>query len=131
MSWMNKLSRNDECVTIERCNISRLLFASDLVLLSSTKSNFQHFCSGSGLENFCCGSGLENFCCGSGLENFCCGSGLENFCCGSGLENFCCGSGLENFCCGSGLENGFSRILLGTKSEEIGRQLFGFSFLGF
>ena len=32
MNWMDKLSRTDECVTIGRCKISRLVFADDLVL---------------------------------------------------------------------------------------------------
>ena len=36
MNWMDKLSRIDECVTIGRCKISRLLFADDLVLLASS-----------------------------------------------------------------------------------------------
>ena len=40
--WMDKLSRTDECVTIGRCKISRLLFADDLVLLASSESGLQH-----------------------------------------------------------------------------------------
>ena len=43
---MNKLSRTDECVTIGRCRISRLLFADDLVLPASSKSGFQHALNG-------------------------------------------------------------------------------------
>ena len=39
---MDKLSRTDECVTIGRCKISRLLFADDLVLLASSESGLQH-----------------------------------------------------------------------------------------
>ena len=39
---MGKLCRTDECVTIGRCKISRLLFADDLVLLSSSESGLQH-----------------------------------------------------------------------------------------
>ena len=34
--------RADECATIGNCRISRLLFADDLVLLSSTESGRQH-----------------------------------------------------------------------------------------
>ena len=39
---MDKLSQTDECVTIGRCKISRLLFADDLVLLASSESGRQH-----------------------------------------------------------------------------------------
>ena len=39
---MDKLSRINECVTIGRCKISRLLFADDLVLLASSESGLQH-----------------------------------------------------------------------------------------
>ena len=39
---MEKLSRTDECVTIGRCKISRLLFTDDLVLLASSESGLQH-----------------------------------------------------------------------------------------
>ena len=45
--WMDKLSRTDECVTIGRCKISRLLFADDLVLLASSESGLQHALNGS------------------------------------------------------------------------------------
>ena len=41
MNWMNKLSRTDECVTIGRCKISRLLFADGLVLLASSESGLE------------------------------------------------------------------------------------------
>ena len=37
---MNKLNQTNECVTIRRCKISRLLFADDLVLLDSFESGF-------------------------------------------------------------------------------------------
>ena len=38
---LHELSRIDECVTIGRCKISRLLFADDLVLLASSESDLQ------------------------------------------------------------------------------------------
>ena len=41
MNWIDKCSPADECATIGNCKISRLLFADDLVLLSSTKSCLQ------------------------------------------------------------------------------------------
>ena len=41
MIWMDKLTRTDECLTIERCKISRLFFADDLVLLASLESGLQ------------------------------------------------------------------------------------------
>ena len=41
MNWINKCSQADECATIGNCKISRLLFADDLVLLSSSESGFQ------------------------------------------------------------------------------------------
>ena len=46
MNWMDKLSQIDECVTIGRCKINRLLFADDLVLLASTESSLQHASNG-------------------------------------------------------------------------------------
>ena len=46
MKWLDKLSRNDECVTIGRCKISRLLFADDSVLLASSKFGLQHALNG-------------------------------------------------------------------------------------
>ena len=46
MIWIDKLSRTDECVTIARCKISRLLFADDLVLLASSESGMQHALNG-------------------------------------------------------------------------------------
>ena len=42
MNWIDKCSQADECGTIRNCKISRLLFADDLVLLSSTESGLQH-----------------------------------------------------------------------------------------
>ena len=41
MNWIDKCSPADECATIGNCKISRLLFADDLVLLSSTESGLQ------------------------------------------------------------------------------------------
>ena len=41
MNWIGKCSQADECATIENCKISLLLFADDLVLLSSTESGLQ------------------------------------------------------------------------------------------
>ena len=38
MNWMDKLSQTDECVTIGRCKISRLIFADDL----ASESGLQH-----------------------------------------------------------------------------------------
>ena len=43
---MEKLSRTDECITIGRCKISRLLFADDLVLLASSESGLQNVLNG-------------------------------------------------------------------------------------
>ena len=42
MNWIDKYSQADECATIGNCKISRLMFADDLVLLSSTESGLQH-----------------------------------------------------------------------------------------
>ena len=42
INWMDKLSQTNECVTIGRCKISRLLFADDLVLLAFSDSSLQH-----------------------------------------------------------------------------------------
>ena len=42
MNWMDKLSRTDDCVTIKRCNFSRLFFADDLVLLTSSHPGLQN-----------------------------------------------------------------------------------------
>ena len=42
MSWMDKLCQTDECVTIGRCKISRLLFADDLILLASSQFGLQN-----------------------------------------------------------------------------------------
>ena len=41
MNWIDKCSQADEYATIGNCKISRLLFADDLVLLSSTESGLQ------------------------------------------------------------------------------------------
>ena len=41
MNWIDKCSQADECASIENCKINRLLFADDLVLLSSTESGLQ------------------------------------------------------------------------------------------
>ena len=41
MNWIDKYTQADECATIGNCKISRLLYADDLVLLSSTESGFQ------------------------------------------------------------------------------------------
>ena len=41
INWIDKCSQADECATIGNCKISRLLFADDLVLLSSTESGLQ------------------------------------------------------------------------------------------
>ena len=41
MNWIDKCSQADECVSIGNCKISRLLFADDLVPLSSTGSGIQ------------------------------------------------------------------------------------------
>ena len=43
---MDKLSQTDECITIGKCNISRLLFADDLVLLAFSESGLQHIFNG-------------------------------------------------------------------------------------
>ena len=41
MNWIDKCSPAAECITIGNCKISRLLFADDLVLLSSTEFGLQ------------------------------------------------------------------------------------------
>ena len=41
MNWIDKYSQADECATAGNCKISRLLFADDLVLLSSTEPGLQ------------------------------------------------------------------------------------------
>ena len=43
---MDKLSRTDKCVTIGKCKISRLHFADNLVLLTSSESGLQHSLNG-------------------------------------------------------------------------------------
>ena len=46
LNWMDKLSRTDECVTIRKCKISRLLFENDSVSLASWDSGLQHALNG-------------------------------------------------------------------------------------
>ena len=41
INWIDKCSQADECATIGNCKISRLLFADDLFLLSSTEPGLQ------------------------------------------------------------------------------------------
>ena len=41
MNWIDKCSQANECATIGNCKIGRLLFADDLVLLSSTEPGLQ------------------------------------------------------------------------------------------
>ena len=41
MNWIDKCRQADECASIGNCKISPLLFADDLVLLSSTESGLQ------------------------------------------------------------------------------------------
>ena len=41
LNWIDKRSQADECATIGNCKISRLLFADDLILVSSTESDLQ------------------------------------------------------------------------------------------
>jgi len=41
MNWIGKHSQSNECATIGNCKINRLLFADDVVLLSSTESGLQ------------------------------------------------------------------------------------------
>ena len=41
MNWIDKCSQADECAMIGNCKISRLVFADDLVLLSSSESGLQ------------------------------------------------------------------------------------------
>ena len=41
INWIDKCCQADEYASIGNCKISRLLFADDLVLLSSTESGFQ------------------------------------------------------------------------------------------
>ena len=41
INWIDKCSQADECASTGNCKISRLLFADDLVLFSSTESGLQ------------------------------------------------------------------------------------------
>jgi len=41
MNWKDKHSQTNECATIGNCKINRLLFADDLVLLSSIESGLK------------------------------------------------------------------------------------------
>jgi len=41
MNWIDKRSQTNKCAMIGNCKINRLLFADDLVLLSSTESGLQ------------------------------------------------------------------------------------------
>ena len=41
MNWIDKCGQADECASIENCKINRLLFADDVVLISSTESGLQ------------------------------------------------------------------------------------------
>ena len=41
MNWIDKCSQADECATIRNCKLSHLLFADDLVLLSSIESGLK------------------------------------------------------------------------------------------
>jgi len=41
MNWIDKRSQTYECATIGNCKINRLLFADDLILLSSTEYSLQ------------------------------------------------------------------------------------------
>ena len=41
LNWIDKCSQADECATIGNCKISRLLFAYDLVVVSSAESGLQ------------------------------------------------------------------------------------------
>ena len=56
-NWIDKCSQADECASIRKCKIIRLLFADDLVLLSSTESglqrtfnSFAHACNTAGIK---------------------------------------------------------------------------------
>ena len=57
MNWIDKCSQADECATIGNCKISRLLFADDLVLLSSTESGVQ--CALNSLADTCNTAGMK------------------------------------------------------------------------
>ena len=46
MNWIDQCCQADECATIGDCKFSRLLFADDLVLLSSTESGLQRALNG-------------------------------------------------------------------------------------
>ena len=57
INWIDKCSQTDECATIGNCKISRLLFADDLVLLSSTESDLQ--CALNSLVDACSTVGMK------------------------------------------------------------------------
>ena len=57
MNRIDKCSQADECATIGNCKISRLLFADDLVLLSSTESGLQRALNG--FADACNTSGMK------------------------------------------------------------------------
>ena len=57
MNWIDKCSQADECATYGNCKISRLLFADDLVLLSSTESGFQ--CVSNSVADACNTAGIK------------------------------------------------------------------------
>ena len=46
MNCLDKLSRTAECVTVERCKVSRLFFADNLALLAFFESGLQHALNG-------------------------------------------------------------------------------------
>ena len=57
MNWIDKCSQADECATIGNCKISRLLFADDLVRLSSTEFDLQ--CALNSFADACYTAGSE------------------------------------------------------------------------
>ena len=57
MTWIDKLCRIDECVTIGKCKIIQLLFADDLVLLASSESGLQ--CASNGFAATCYIAGIK------------------------------------------------------------------------
>ena len=59
MNWIDKCSQADECATIGNCKISRLLFADDLVLLSSTESGLLRALTCNSLVDACNTAGMK------------------------------------------------------------------------